>query len=143
MLTFVLPWIFLVAFPIYLHFWGWTVASLHTGLVAIWSVLLTEILLTRFRKLPFTCTYPSFQYSAVVNVIAYTLGFLAFAGMTSDFESEALTNPVMGIVFFVFGIGAWFVVRRVRQGVVEIDKELIFEDVPASGFEFLYLADGN
>lgn len=49
----------------------------------------------------------------------------------------------MGIDLFVIGIGAWFMVRRVRQGVVEIAKELIFEDVPVSGFELLYLADGN
>jgi hypothetical protein len=66
----VLRRIFLIAFPIYLHFWGWTVASLHTALVAIWSVLLTKILLIRFRKLPFNCTYPPFQHSAIVNVIA-------------------------------------------------------------------------
>lgn len=98
MLTFVLPWIFLVAFPIYLHFWGWTVASLHTGLVAIWSVLLTEILLTNFRKFPFTCTYPQFQHSAVVNVIAYTLGFLAFAGMTSDLNLQPSQNLLWGSI---------------------------------------------
>jgi hypothetical protein len=143
MLSLVLPWIVLVAFPIYLHFWGWTVASLHTALVVIWSALLTEIFLTNFRKFPFTCTYPPFQHSVVVNVIAYTLGFLAFAGITSELESAVFARPVMGIFLFMLAIGGWFLVHRVRQGVVEIDKELIFEDVPGSGFEFLYLSDGN
>jgi hypothetical protein len=32
-----------------------------------------------FRKLFFTCTYPSFRPSAVVTVIAYVLGYFAFA----------------------------------------------------------------
>ncbi len=143
MLSFVLPWLLLVAFPVYLHFWGWTVALCHVALVTIWSVLLTEILLTRFRKLPFTCSYPPFQYSTVVNVILYTLGFLVFVGMTSEFEFAALTSPGAGIVLIGMGIGTGVIVHRLRQGVIEIDRELIFEDVPSSGFEFLHLAEGS
>jgi hypothetical protein len=143
MLSFVLPWIFLAVFPGYLHFWGWKVASFHTVLVAAWSMLLTEILLSRFRKLPFTCTYPPFQYSTVVNVIIYTSGFLVFVGLTSELEGAALVNPRDGVVLFLIGIGVWIVVRHLRRGVIAIDRELIFEDIPSSGFEFLHLADGN
>jgi len=106
-------------------------------------VLLTEILLVRFHKLPFTCTYPPFQHSAVVRVITYAIGFLIFAGMTPDLESEALVNPMVGLVFLAVGVGAWGLVRHLRQGVVEIDHQLIFEDIPASGFEFLHLGDGG
>ena len=70
------PWIVFVALPVYVHFWGWKVGFLHIGLVMIWFVLLTEVLLVGFRKLPFTCTYPSFQPSAVVAVIALCSGIL-------------------------------------------------------------------
>ena len=56
-------------------------------------MLLAEILLVRFRKLPFTCTYPPFEHSAVVVVIVYVLGFLAFAGVTSELEFDTLMNP--------------------------------------------------
>lgn len=143
MLSFVLPWLFVLAYPIYIHFWGWTIASCHIALVTIWSVLLTEILLTRFRKLPFTCTYPPFQYSTVVNVIIYALGFTVFVGMTSEFEFAALANPAKGIILLAIGIAAGMMVRRLKQGVIEIDRELIFEDVPSSGFQFLHLSDGN
>jgi hypothetical protein len=143
MLCFVSPWIFFVALPSYLHFWGWTVALLHMGLVTIWFVLLTEVLLVGFRKLPFTCTYPPFQHSAVVAVIAYVLGYFAFTTMTSELESEALLSPVMGNVFLAISLGVWYIVHRVRSSVVEVDEHLTFEGAPAPPFEVLHLTDGG
>lgn len=143
MLCFVSPWMLLLAFPAYLHFWGWTVALMHMGVVTIWFVLLTEVLLVGFRKLPFTCTYPPFQHSAVVSVIAYVLGYVAFTAMTSELESEALSSPVVGIVFLVISLGMWCIVHGVRRGFVEGDKDLIFEDMPAASFEVLHLTDGG
>src|ERR1700730_4919702 len=143
MLCFVSPWIFLVAFPIYLYFLGWTVALLHMGLVTMWFVLLTEVLLVGFRKLPFTCTYPPFQHSAVVAVIAYVFGYFAFTAMTSELESEALLSPVMGEVFLVISLGVWYIVHRVRRSVVEVDEPLTFEGAPAAPFELLHLTDGG
>ncbi len=142
MLSFVLLWLFAVAFPIYLYFWGWTVALIHTGLVLVWSVLLTEILLVRFRKVPFTCTYPPFQHSAVVNVIVYVLGFLIFSEMTAEFESAAFTNPTTGITLLIVCLAVWGLIHRMRQGMVQVDRQLLFEDIPSSGFEFLHLIDG-
>jgi hypothetical protein len=143
MLCLVSPWIFLVLLPIYLHFWGWTVALLHMVLVTAWVVFLTEVLLVGFRKLPFTCKYPPFQHSAVVTVIAYVLGYLAFAGMTSEIESEALLSPVVGEIFLVISLGVWYTIYRVRRSVAELEKNLIFEDATAAPFEFLHLTDGG
>ena len=142
MLSFVFPWLFLVALPVYAYFWGWTIALIHTGLVAVWSVLFTEILLVRFRKLPFTCTYPPFQHSAVVSVIICVLGFMVFSEMTAQLESEAFASPGNGIILLIVCLAVWAGIRRVRQGVVGVDRELVFEDVASSGFEFLHLSDG-
>ena len=108
-----------------------------------WSVLLAEILLVRFRKLPFTCTYPPFEHSAVVLVIGYVLGFLVFAGVTSELEFDSLTNPAAGIVFVVIGVGVWSLVRHMRREALELDQQIIFEDVPAPQFEFLHLGDSG
>jgi hypothetical protein len=143
MLSFVLPWLLGIAFPIYVYFWGWTVASLHTALVAAWSWLLAEILLVRFRKLPFTCTYPPFEHSAVVVVIVYVLGFLAFVGVTSELEFDTLMNPALSIVFLAIGLGVWSLVRHMRRAALELDKQVIFEDIAAPQFEFLHLSDGG
>ena len=143
MLSFVLPWLLGIAFPIYVYFWGWTVASLHTALVAVWSWLLAEILLVRFRKLPFTCTYPPFEHSAVVVVIVYVLGFLTFAGVTSELELDTLMNPSSSVVFLAIGLGVWSLVRHMRRDALELDKQVIFEDIAAPQFEFLHLSDSG
>jgi hypothetical protein len=143
MLCFVSPWIVFVVLPVYVHFWGWKIGFLHTGLVTIWLVLLSEVLLVGFRKLPFTCTYPLFQPSAVVAVIAYVLGYFAFVVITSELESEALSSPVAGGVFLVMSLGVWCTVHRIRSSVMEIEEHLVFEDSPAADFELLHLTDGG
>jgi hypothetical protein len=142
-LCLVSPWIFFVGLPIYLHFWGWTVGLFHLVLVTVWLALLTEVLLVGFRKFPFTCTYPSFQPSAVIAVIAFVLGYFAFTAMTSQLESEALASPVAGGVSLGMSLGVWYAVHRVRKSVVETDQHLIFEDLPAAHFELLRLSDGG
>jgi hypothetical protein len=143
MLCFACPCIFLVAFPIYFHLWGWTVSLVHTGLVTIWCVLLTEVLLVGFRKLPFTCSYPLFQHSAVVVAIAYVLAYFVFTAVTSELESQAFSGPLMGVVFLVISLGVWYVVHRVRSYFAEVAEHVIFEDIPAAAFEFLHLGEGD
>ncbi len=143
MLCFACPWIFLVVFPIYLHRWGWTVSLVHTGLVTIWCVLLTEVLLVGFRKLPFTCSYPLFQHSAVVVAIAYVLAYFVFTAVTSELESQAFSGPFMGVVVFVISLGVWYIVHRVRSSFAELAGPVIFEDTPAAAFELLHLSEGD
>ena len=106
-------------------------------------MLLAEILLVRFRKLPFTCTYPPFEHSAVVVVIVYVLGFLAFAGVTSELEFDTLMNPALSIVFLAIGLGVGSLVRHMRRAALELDKQVIFEDIAAPQFEFLHLSDSG
>jgi hypothetical protein len=142
-LCFAVPGIVLVAFPIYLHYWGWTVSLVHLGVMMIWLMLLTEVLLVGFRKLPFTCTYPLFQHSAVIVAMAYVFGYFAFTAITSELELEALSRPVRGMVFLVISLCVWYVVHRVRKSFVEVRECLLFEDTPAAAFECLHLSDGG
>jgi hypothetical protein len=143
MISLVLPWLFGIALPVYLYFWGWKVAVLHTALVTVWSLLLSQILLVRFRKLPFTCTYPPFRHSAVVAAIVYVLGFLAFAGMTSELEFNMLLRPAAAIALVAIGLAVWGTIRYARQAMAPADKQIIFEDSGVTQFEFLHLSDGG
>lgn len=131
------------ALPIYLHFWGWKIALLHTGVVVLWIVLLTEVLVTGFRKLPFTCSYPPFHHSAVVVVIAFVFGYYAFAVMTSELEGEAFENPARGIVRLLICLAVWYGIYRFRKTVIDGREHLIFEDVPDAPFERLCLTEGS
>jgi hypothetical protein len=141
MLLSVLPGIVLIIFPIYAYLAGWAVSALHTLLVATWSVLLTNAALVRFRKLPFTCAFPLFQQHSIVSLLGCILAFLLFAEATSQFESLALPDPIRMIGFIPVAALAWYVPRRMRQNTMEIEKELIFEEVPTRAVEVLQLSE--
>jgi hypothetical protein len=66
-----------------------------------------EILLVRFRKVPFTCFYPPFRDSAVVLVLTCVLGFFVFVVLTSNLERWALFSPVLIVLFAVVPFGGW------------------------------------
>jgi hypothetical protein len=142
-LTFVLPWLFAIVLPLYGYLWGWRVGMLQAVVVTLWSLLLTDILLLRFRKIPFTCSYPPFRDSAVVLVLFYVLGFFVFVVLTSHLEHWGLSNPILMGSLIAIVLIAWYVVSRFHQGIEEIDKELIFEENAPAPFELLDLGRGD
>jgi hypothetical protein len=137
----VLPWVLVISFPIYAYFGGWVVGCLHTVVIVTWSLLLTDAVLIRFRKLPFTCSFPLFQQHSILTLLGCVFGFLLFAVLTPQFESWALLDPVRmaGIVPIVAVV--WYVVYRIRNNTMEIEKTLIFEEAPTRAIEVLQLGD--
>jgi hypothetical protein len=143
MLSFVLPWITVVAFPLYTYFWGVPVALLHTLVVTLWSVLLSDILLLRFRKVPFTCPFPEFHNAAAIAAIWYVLGFVAFAMITSQLEYWSLLHPGVTLVLLGAAAGMWYGISRLRGSISEVDKRLQFDPGTETGFELLNLQRGD
>jgi hypothetical protein len=141
MLTFVLPLLLLVAFPLYVYFDGWTVASLHTLLAATWSLLLANAVLIRFRKLPFTCPLPVFQQHSIVTLVGVALGFFLFAIATPETEARALVTPVWMLAFIPVAALFWYIPRWMMEGVVETERGLVFEEIPRRAVELLRLGD--
>jgi len=143
MLSFILPWVLAIVLPLYLYLWGWRVCVLQMIVVPIWSMLLAKILLLRFRKVPFTCSYPPFQDSAGVLLLFYILGFFAFVVLTSTLERWALLNPLLMLSFIVIPLVAWYALARLHGEVGEIDRELVFEENAPAPFELLDLRRGS
>jgi hypothetical protein len=140
MLTFILPWVFAAVLPVSLYLWGWTTALLHTALITLGSVILADILLVRFRKVPFTCSYPPFRHSAIVIMLVYFFGFSTFVGLTSVLEQWVLPHPALILLFIPITLGAWYARSRLQQETIEIDKQIIFEEKEPADFEVLDLA---
>jgi len=137
----ILPGILPLTFGIYVYLEGLWLALLHTALVLTWTVLLTEILLTRFRKLPFACALPVFKQHSIVIVIAFCFGFLMYAVSTPDFESSALLRPVEMLGLLPVAAVAWFVPRLLRKSTIELEKRLIFEETAVRTVEGLRLSE--
>ena len=140
-LILVLPALVVVAFPGYVYLEGWAVASLHTLLAVTWAVLLTNIVLIRFRKLPFTCTLPVFKQHSFVTLISCGFGFLLYAVSTPEFESSALTQPLRMIALVPIAAVAWYIPHQLGKSAIDIEKRLIFEESPTQTIEALRLGD--
>jgi hypothetical protein len=140
-LILLLPWLLAITFVFYLYLQSWVVACLHTLLVATWAVLLTNIVLIRFRKLPFTCSLPLFKQHSFVTLLSVCFGFLLYAVHTPEFESSALANPLRMIGLVPVAAVAWYVPRHIRKNAIEIEKQLLFEEPPTRVVEVLHLID--
>lgn len=133
----IVPPVILVALPAYVDLGGWTAALLHILLVLTWAAVLTEALLFRFRKVPFTCALPVFRQHAPVGVILGALAFVFFAFVTSDFEHWALARPIRMLVFLPWPAGILGLLRYFEGDVRDVDRRLVFEEAPQSVFDGL------
>jgi hypothetical protein len=129
-----LPWIAPASFTVTLFLFGWTSALLHTTILTISNVLLVEILLVKFRKIPFTCSWPPFESNSGVILIAYLFGFFVFTGTIPDLERWSLADPLRVTCFVPLFAITLAVLYAYRKQMLEMDKHLVFEDLPSSGF---------
>lgn len=136
-----LPVVFISTFPLYCYLEGLRVACLHTLVVAIWAVLLTNIVLVRFRKLPFTCTLPLFKQHSIMILLSFCFGYLIYAVSIPEFESSALTEPPRLLNMVPVIAIAALVPRFLARNTPELERRLIFEESSARNFELLRLGE--
>jgi hypothetical protein len=140
-LILVLPWLIAISFPVYDYLEGWKVACLHTLLVVTWALLLTNIMLIRFRKIPFTCTLPLFKQHSFVTLLSGCFGFLIYAVSTPEFESSALAEPLRMLSLAPFALVLWYVPHYLGKNSTELERRLIFEESPTQTIEALRLGE--
>jgi hypothetical protein len=142
-LTFILPWVVVVVFPVYAHFWGWRTGIVHASVTALCSLLLTQILLRSFRKIPFTCSYPPFGQASVMVALLYVIGFFAFVLLTSHFEHWALPSLVGSAVLILALATVCAIVPRVGSSEETVQDKLVFDEGAPVAFELLDLRKGS
>jgi hypothetical protein len=114
---------------------------MHTIVVVVWCVVLTDLVLIRFRKLPFTCSFPLFQQHSIVTLLGCILGFIVFAVLTPQFEAWTSFEPVRMIVMAPLAAAAWYVPRYIRSNELDVEKQMIFEAAPIRAIEVLHLEE--
>ena len=140
-LTFVLPWVLVVCLPLYLYLWGGTVGGALIAVLIASCYLLADLLLRRFRKVPFTCAYPAWKQSATVIVLLYVLGLWAFAFLLPGLERALLLRSP----WYLWGLAAMlmaanFALRKLRDDDGS-GHGLVFEEAADSPFELLNLSN--
>jgi hypothetical protein len=114
--------------------WGFGLALLHTTIFAACTVAFVELLLLRFRKIPFTCSYPPFQSHSALLFVAYLFGFVIFTTYLPELELWSLADPWRISLFVPLVAGILLSVQQYRKQMLDMDKHLIFEEISASNF---------
>jgi hypothetical protein len=114
--------------------WGFSTALLHTAILIACTVAFVESLLLRFRKIPFTCSYPHFQSHSALIFVAYLFGFVLFTGYLPELELWSLADPWRATLFIPLVAVILLSIRLYRKQMLEMDKQLIFEEISASNF---------
>jgi hypothetical protein len=128
MLTFLIPPLLAIALPAYGLVWGWRVGVIHTGIVAAASMLLIEILLVSFRKIPFTCSAPHFKSNFPLSVFFCLVGFIMFTSLIPSIERRASDDPLwyLGFILALTAIGLGL--TYYRRNMTALDRRPIFEE---------------
>jgi len=114
--------------------WGLSTAFLHSAVLAACTIALVELLLLRFRKIPFTCSYPAFQSHSALIFVAYLFGFVLFTVYVPELELWSLADPWRTIFFIPLVAIILLSIHFYRKQMLDMDKHLIFEEISASNF---------
>jgi hypothetical protein len=134
LLTFSLVSLLPIGFVSSAILWGFRDALLHTAIFTACTIAFVELLLLRFRKIPFTCTYPPFQSHSALILVGYLFGFVIFTSYIPELELWSLAAPWRVSLFFQLVAVILLSIRQYRKQMLDMDKHLIFEEISASGF---------
>jgi hypothetical protein len=128
--TVVIPFLTILP-PCYLVFWSPRVVVLHAIYVTFLSLLLIELLLARYKKLPFVCSYIPGRSNLKLLWPVYAVGCIAYSYETTVLERWALLDNRRYALVIVLAAVVLAGLRRSRALFVKRMIEIRFEEEPA------------
>ncbi|HEY1340459.1 MAG TPA: hypothetical protein VGF59_23265 [Bryobacteraceae bacterium] len=122
--------IFLLLTPFEIAIRGWMPAFIHLTFALLLALLLLNLLLVWFRKIPFTCSYFPGKTSMAVMFALYLAGFTTYSWTMGDVERDGLQHPFHLVLFYVAGMLALPGLARLERSEFKVDDALIYEDEP-------------
>ena len=119
-----------VLFPIYGVLWGWPTAFQQLVFSSVLSLILIELLLTNFRKIPFTCSYQPGKANITVRGVFYCFAFTTYAYTMASLELWLLHDDAcwVGCLVLMLAVLGGIVVWR---KTLPIDgSAIVYEDAP-------------
>jgi hypothetical protein len=123
-----LSWLVPITLIYSVWLWGWVAGLIHTLFFGVCALLLIETLILKYRKVPFTCPFPSYKSHSPLVLATYLLGFILFGTYIPRLESQALVNRWGMLWFLPVLCGIYLGLRVCRREMLEMDKSLIFEE---------------
>ena len=118
--------LFMMLFPSYLVVWDATTALLHLAYGFTLALTLIEILLFKFPKIPFTCSYLPGRANLKGLWFPYFLFFVTYAHAMAKLEAWLFGNPLYFILFYAFAIPALLVAVMSRNRLWNSDLAIVY-----------------
>ncbi len=122
--------LFLLLAPFEIVFRGWGPGLIHLTFALVLALLMLNLQMVWFRKIPFTCSYFPGKTSMAGMAFLYGLGFLFYTWAMASFESRLMRSPADLIVFYALGILALGGLMLLEKSELGVDDSLIYEDQP-------------
>jgi hypothetical protein len=122
--------LFALLAPVEIWFRGWRLGFIHLSFALALSLVLLNLLLIWFRKIPFTCSYFPGKTSMAVMFALYLAGFTAYSWSMADLEARLLDEPAMLLLFYVAAAALLYGLARLEKRELGVDDSLIYEDEP-------------
>ena len=122
--------LFAVLAPVEVWFRGWALALIHLTFALVLSLVLLNILLVWFRKIPFTCSYFPGKTSMAVMFFIYLAGFATYSWSMADLQARLIRAPAALLVFYACSAAAIWGLTMLERHELRIDDALIYEDEP-------------
>jgi hypothetical protein len=129
-----------IAAPIYMAVWPWPRALGHAAFLAAFGLLVIELALTGFAKVPFTCSYLPGKANLKIMFGVYWGLLIIVSELVTYFEEAALRHPANYAWLMWITLLAWAIAgRRGRWERARIPS-LSFEEHPEPAVVTLGLA---
>ena len=122
--------LFLLLAPFEFIFRGWALGLVHLSFALVLSLLMLNLLLVWFRKIPFTCSYFPGKTSMAGMAFVYILSFLFYTWAMASLEARLIRSPFELVLFYGFGILALRGLMLLEKSELGVDDSLIYEDQP-------------
>jgi hypothetical protein len=122
--------LFALLAPLEVWFRGWRLAFIHLTFALALSLVLLNMLLIWFRKIPFTCSYFPGKTSMAVMFFLYLAGFSAYSWTMAELEVKLIAEPAQLLLFYVIIAASLYGLARLEKRELGVDDSLIYEDEP-------------
>lgn len=122
------------------HFFNWRPVAGHIALLLLFGVILIELCLLRFQKIPFACSYLPGKINLLLAFGVVLLLLLWLLHETAKFESRLLGHLfsfALSVVLFAIAAVMMYWLNRIRAGA---EPELTFEEEEAAPLMSLKLS---
>jgi hypothetical protein len=136
-LTFIVPWLLFLWLPFAASRWGWADATLVAVMDLCLIVAGIDLTLSRFRKIPFTCSFAAGRDHLLKMILGCSMILLFLIPLLAGVEARILAHPARIVTFVLFIVA---IVAFLRRSEAAAPAEPIFEDKGEPPFALLHLS---